>query len=208
MKTLDVLLKEYEQSIYETVASGGIAPRWVIKNRVEATLHAVCDRGYNFDITVSSSLNGIGVIRIGNPENCRIITIEISFYDTVFMAQSTSGSKHKLRDLESALAWVLGETEATEPEKESVDSILLEAQELVFGERAEQYGDPSKSFEYIAKMWSTVLKTEVEAYQVAQCMIGLKLARASASPVLRDSWVDIAGYACLGEMVVPKVVEE
>jgi len=74
-------------------------------------------------------------------------------------------------------------------------TVLEEAKLAVEGPRQENYGSPRTNLERIAKIWSVTLGMEVTWQQVAQCMIGLKLARLANTPDHRDSWVDIAGYA-------------
>lgn len=70
---------------------------------------------------------------------------------------------------------------------------------LIEGDRAEEYGDPSVNHQRIAKLWSGVLETNVTAHQVYLCMIAVKMSRLVASPLHRDSWLDIAGYAALAD---------
>jgi hypothetical protein len=80
-------------------------------------------------------------------------------------------------------------------------SVLDEAAVLVYGDRQEAYGDAHETFSRIALIWEAVLGTPVTPIQVACCMVGLKMARLFASPLHRDSVVDIAGYAaCLGDL--------
>lgn len=76
--------------------------------------------------------------------------------------------------------------------------LLKEANAIVNRSRAQQYAPPDRDFKNIADMWSVILGTKVEAGQVAQCMIALKLARLIHSKSHVDSWVDIAGYAACG----------
>ena len=81
--------------------------------------------------------------------------------------------------------------------RKSRSNVLTQADKLVNGARADEYGDAKQNFEDIAKLWSVLLGTEVTAQQVALCMIAVKSARLmkSDSP---DSWVDICGYGALG----------
>ena len=72
-------------------------------------------------------------------------------------------------------------------------SILNEADELIHGERRNQYGDPVEQFRKVAKRWSEILNTEITAYEVVRCMIELKLVREQYKHS-RDNLVDIAGY--------------
>ena len=64
--------------------------------------------------------------------------------------------------------------------------ILKEAQKLISGRRAKDYGDAYENHERIAKMWSVLLDTAV------------KLSRLIVTPEHEDSWVDICGYGALG----------
>ena len=80
------------------------------------------------------------------------------------------------------------------------EEILQEAIRLTMKDRNEQNGDPYENHLRIAKIWSVVLGTEIEPYQVALCMAGLKLARLAYNP-LDDSFVDGAAYlAIAGEI--------
>jgi|TARA_R110002020_G_scaffold62890_5_gene167752 hypothetical protein len=78
-------------------------------------------------------------------------------------------------------------------------NFLLEVLALVEGERAEKYGDSKENHARIAAMWSALLEKEVTANQVYLCLIAVKMSRLMESPRHRDSWLDIAGYAALGE---------
>ena len=80
------------------------------------------------------------------------------------------------------------------------EEILQQAINLTMGDRNEQNGDPYENHLRIAKIWSVILGIEVEPYQVALCMAGLKLARLAYNP-LDDSFIDGAAYlAIAGEI--------
>ena len=80
------------------------------------------------------------------------------------------------------------------------EQILQKAIDLTMGDRNEQNGDPYENHLRIAKIWSVILDSEVEPYQVALCMAGLKLARLAYNP-LEDSFIDGAAYlAIAGEI--------
>lgn len=81
------------------------------------------------------------------------------------------------------------------------DPILTEADALISGDRARDYGDARDNFGRIAALWSPILGVPVSPAQVALCMVQLKVARLVASPGHRDSWADAAGYAALGARV-------
>lgn len=80
----------------------------------------------------------------------------------------------------------------------SEKSILEEAEEIVGGERATDYGDAKESFENIAKGWSVIVGSEITGPQVAMMMIWLKLMRENNNHK-RDNLVDSIGYTILLE---------
>jgi hypothetical protein len=81
------------------------------------------------------------------------------------------------------------------------EEILTTAINLTMGDRNDQNGDPFENHQRIARIWSVILHQEIEPYQVALCMAGLKLARLAYNP-LEDSFVDGAAYlAIAGEIV-------
>ncbi|KMS86161.1 hypothetical protein ACZ91_38355 [Streptomyces regensis] len=81
--------------------------------------------------------------------------------------------------------------------------LLHEAAEVITGDRNKSYGEPTANFDNTARVWTAQLGhklkdgAEFTASDVAQLMIGLKLARLVADPK-RDTWLDIAGYAGCG----------
>tara|TARA_B100001057_G_scaffold454265_1_gene499903 strand:- start:1536 stop:2024 length:489 start_codon:yes stop_codon:yes gene_type:complete len=75
---------------------------------------------------------------------------------------------------------------------------LNEAELLINGPRANDYGESQINHERIATMWSIICKTEITPEQVIACMIALKLSRLSEDITKSDSWLDIIGYAALG----------
>ena len=78
------------------------------------------------------------------------------------------------------------------------EEILEEAERLVNGNRAKDYGDAYEKHDRIAKMWSVLLGKEVTVRQVYQCMVAVKLCRLIETPDHEDSWIDICGYGALG----------
>lgn len=66
-------------------------------------------------------------------------------------------------------------------------------QELVHGERQQEYGPPDESFTNIAMVWTAILKTPVTKEQVALCMLGMKVVR-EANLHKQDNLDDIDGY--------------
>ena len=87
------------------------------------------------------------------------------------------------------------------------ESILIEAQRLVHGDRGDAYGHPLDDFRRTAAMWSAILGCEVRPEQVGLCMCAVKISRQCNKPK-RDNLVDIAGYAETVSMALEKLEEE
>ena len=80
------------------------------------------------------------------------------------------------------------------------EEILQEAEKMINGPRAKDYGDAYLNHERIAKMWKVLLGHDVTVEQVYMCMIAVKLSRLIETPTHEDSAIDICGYgALLGE---------
>lgn len=88
------------------------------------------------------------------------------------------------------------------------ESILEEAQRIVNGPRAKDYGPARENHQRIADLWNAYLnvRTELVAPEdVAVMMILLKIARFMENGYHRDTVVDIAGYAgVLEKMQLPE----
>lgn len=85
-------------------------------------------------------------------------------------------------------------------------TVLQEAQELIYGGREEDYGDPRKNLQDVANFWSVYLlgkygTGDVDPEDVCQMMVLLKMARGFNGPKKRDTMVDQAGYTGLLERV-------
>ena len=78
------------------------------------------------------------------------------------------------------------------------DEILKEAETLINGDRAKDYGDAYLNHKRIAELWSPILDKDITVEQVYACMIAVKLSRLIETPDHEDSWIDICGYAALG----------
>ncbi len=80
-------------------------------------------------------------------------------------------------------------------------SITQEAQDIVHGERQQDYGDMGESFRRIAGLWSAYLGRHIDVFDVAKMMILLKVSRAK-NQNHRDSYVDIVGYVeCIDKLL-------
>lgn len=76
--------------------------------------------------------------------------------------------------------------------------LLRQAEELINGDRNNQYGEPTQDFTRTARMWEAYLGIPIRAHDVAALMCLLKLSRISWQPDKQDSWTDLAGYAACG----------
>ena len=74
---------------------------------------------------------------------------------------------------------------------------LKEVEQTLEGDRQVDYGDASKNFARIARMWEVIFGHQVTLEQVHLAMIAVKISRLVNSPGHQDSWIDIAGYAAL-----------
>ena len=86
--------------------------------------------------------------------------------------------------------------------KKNREYFLNQAEKLINGPRAKEYGPAKFNHERIAKIWSVILAREVTAEEVIACMIGVKLARLAETLNHDDSWGDIIGYAALGGEII------
>lgn len=85
------------------------------------------------------------------------------------------------------------------------ESVLSEAERIIYGDRNESYGHPHDDFSRTVKIWSAILGIDIEPWKVALCMIGVKLSRTCVSPKKRDHWVDMAGYSGCGWDVIERM---
>jgi len=97
------------------------------------------------------------------------------------------------------------------------ETILQEAQRLVYGDRGADYGHPLDNFNQTAGMWTALLQGKLKpgatftAEDVGMALVCLKLSRQQNRPK-RDNMTDAAGYAatvqmCLDERERRKTVE-
>lgn len=68
-------------------------------------------------------------------------------------------------------------------------------------QRGNQWGDAVHTHARIAEVWSGIIGTEVTTLQVALCMEGMKLVRASINPYDPDSFDDAAGYGRIAQLI-------
>ena len=88
-------------------------------------------------------------------------------------------------------------------EFEALD-VLEEAKDLIYGQRADDYGDAQSNFQRMADLVNPIIKKadgKLTATDMALVMIQVKIARLQENPDHEDSWIDIAGYAALGAQI-------
>ena len=76
---------------------------------------------------------------------------------------------------------------------------MSEKIDALLEQRGQSWGNAAATHARIAQVWSGILDTEVTAGQVALCMTGLKLVRASVNPGDPDSFDDGHGYLAIAE---------
>jgi hypothetical protein len=86
------------------------------------------------------------------------------------------------------------------------EDFLNEAEKLINGPRAKEYGPAKLNHQRIADIWTILLQKKLSAditpEEVVACMVGLKVARLAEDISKDDSWTDIIGYAALGGEIV------
>jgi len=74
------------------------------------------------------------------------------------------------------------------------DSILLEADNILNGDRNEQYNDPNESFKVYADILKSAFNLELTPVEICKVQMAIKLGRLRYKHK-RDSLVDLCGYA-------------
>lgn len=95
--------------------------------------------------------------------------------------------------------------EQVERKQSDLVTVLDEAARLVDrGQRQQDYGPPHENYENLANMVNALfgrkLREPVDAMDCVRFLAAMKLVRDAARPK-RDNWVDLAGYARVGERV-------
>jgi len=76
---------------------------------------------------------------------------------------------------------------------------LTEAR-AVIEDRGLDYGHPSDNMARTARLWQAYLEIPIEDYQVAACMVLVKLARSMEGSKV-DNYIDMLGYAAISGML-------
>ncbi len=77
--------------------------------------------------------------------------------------------------------------------------LLAEAKSTI-EDRGMDYGHPSDNMARTARLWSAYLEIPIEDYQVAACMVLVKLARSMEGSKV-DNYIDMLGYAAISGML-------
>jgi len=90
------------------------------------------------------------------------------------------------------------------------ETILEEAQRLVYGDRQASYGHPSDDYARTARMWEAILG--LPAYHIAPSiaclmMAAVKISRQVNKPK-RDNLTDLAGYAACAQLCAEREAED
>lgn len=81
------------------------------------------------------------------------------------------------------------------------EKIMSEYENDILKDREKSYGNPIHMHNRIAQIWSAILNHPVSAYEVALCMTGLKLARATKNASDPDSLIDAHGYTEIAQTI-------
>lgn len=80
-------------------------------------------------------------------------------------------------------------------------TVAAEAERLVSGKRADQYGQPAENMARIGAVWGALLgQAPIPGRTVAVMMAALKLARECGPESKRDNLVDACGYLLIAEV--------
>jgi Domain of unknown function (DUF4406)/Domain of unknown function (DUF6378) len=119
---------------------------------------------------------------------------QVAACDAIALIPGWETSSGCAKELQVARWCGLEVYDATTMELLPEETILEEAQRLVFGPRQAAYGHPLDDFTRTGRIWGAVLGIDdVPAEKVALCMVGLKVSREVNMPG-RDNRVDGGGY--------------
>jgi len=79
--------------------------------------------------------------------------------------------------------------------------ITDKAEEIVFGDREQTYGNPSKNLDMIAGLWSAYTGVALNAHDVCHMMMLLKIVRLKNNTLHEDTMIDVIGYTLLKERI-------
>ena len=89
--------------------------------------------------------------------------------------------------------------------------VLHTAEQMVNGDREQDYGNPENNFRTIANLWNAYfngkITSNLKPHDVAAMLALLKIARIGSGHAKDDNWVDLAGYAACGGEIETEVTE-
>lgn len=100
---------------------------------------------------------------------------------------------------------------STVPKKQNC---LLEANDIINGDRQDSYGNPEDSFAIISEYWTTYLRHKhnlrinLSSLDVANLMVLFKQARKLGQKHCRDNYIDSCGYEAIAADRLSKEDEE
>lgn len=122
--------------------------------------------------------------------------------------RTKEGKAAKLKTAQEEMFGAGFESSLDKPDKPKLTTtILQEAHDLIYGAREGDYGHPKKNLTDIGQFWQVYLESKygrvapIDAEDVCQMMVLLKMARGFNGPKKRDTIVDQAGYTGLLERV-------
>lgn len=96
-------------------------------------------------------------------------------------------------DLKPKVVQMYPDAEMADNEVQS-DSILIEADNILNGDRNEQYNDPNESFKVYAEILKATFGLELTPVEICKVQMAIKLGRLKYK-YKRDSLVDLCGYS-------------
>ena len=125
--------------------------------------------------------------------------------DVLYADERLKQSKESLENAEKRLSSYpeFGKAECVGNDWIEKAEFFNEALNLVADDRAKQYGTGLQNLERIADLWSSYLGRQITPRDVCAMMILHKVSRIAQKKdePAHDSWIDIAGYASLGDSV-------
>lgn len=154
--------------------------------------------------------NVIGAVCAARADANGHMTYDIEIHDAKWATLLSQGTFDNLSvDREAAMAAHPAGKGPGAPSVSPRRALLMQAADLVDGDRNAQYGDPNQDFARTAELWNTYLAglaerqgvgrvDLIEPQDVAWLMILLKASRSTVSPGKEDHYADVAGYAACG----------
>lgn len=124
----------------------------------------------------------------------------------IFVYDDYDEALEKMREIEALNVGFYVDIKTISPAREEKN--MSEYENDILKDREKSYGNPIEMHNRIAKIWSAVLNEPVTAYEVALCMAGLKLARATKNASDPDSLIDAHGYAEIAQSIQAYVEKE